>query len=354
MARTSFWQDANRRFRLVGLVCLALLPALPWLSVHAVRAAETVRVTPRQAEIIEDLETYKPEWDENPGVWMLGRWDSDSGFEQLVSLPAAPGNAAERFRLLEDLFPSEKELLEAGGEQTRGVDALIEAAGMAECRFIPDYYPPYESTEARQPEFVVIRMYFQALLQRADAAARAGNTEEADRCYQAALACGRHLTNDKSSSLIYVTGLIFKQQAAQAYVRYLQNVGNPAKSALASTYLRRIVEVMRAWTWKMNTALGEMDGFACLPAVLLVATEDQEVFWRKAAVEKLGMLRYGIPDFATNSVKRDPYYEAMADNALRDVARNDPDASVRKLAIWVAMNLNLSGYKEMRQIFLVD
>lgn len=349
-----FWQDSNRRFWFAEAVFLVFGVIAPVAAPARVCSGESDALTPRQLEILDNLESHRPNWEpEHDGAWLLESWDSNVGLDTMLGLPRKPGNAAEQYRLLEEYFPAEESLLREGGEQTRGVEALLVAAEMSECRFSPEYYPSYETSESRQPEFVVIRMYFEALLRRAEQAARAGDAREAERCYQTALACGRHFTDDKSSGLIYVTGLIFKQKGAQAYARFLRDSGNVAKTEAVTAFLRRTVELMRAWTWKMNTALGEMADFACLPAVIKIAMEDKEVFWRKAAVEKLGMLRYGILDLAENAVQRDPAWEEKADEALRAVARDDPEPSVRKLAIWVAMNLNPGNYKAMRHVFPV-
>lgn len=346
MAIPIFWQEGVKKYGPA-----APFSALAVLCLFPLLAAAAAEATPRQREILIGLETHRPAWADKTGVWMLGAWDSDSGLERLIRLPDRPGNAAERFRRLEDLYPSEKAGLESGGERSRGVEALLEAAEMGECRFVPEYYPPYESSVSRQPEFVIVKAYFQALLRRAQMAGEAGNAAEAERCFRAALVCGRHLTADRFSNLVYVTGLIFKQQGAQAYARYLRSAGDAGKAAAAEEYANRMVDLMRAWSWKLDTALGESADFACIQAVIRVATDDKEVFWRKAAVEKLGVLRYGVLDLAGNTARRNLEWEKMADDALRGVASSDPDPSVRRLAIWVAMNLTFSGYAYMKHEF---
>lgn len=95
-------------------------------------------------------------------------------------------------------------------------------------------------------------------------------------------------------------------------------------------YATYLGHVMRAFVWKANVALGEFDGFACLPAVIRVALEDVEPFWRKEAVIRLATLRYGVPDATGRVESRHPGFEQAADAALARVASSDPDLTVRR------------------------
>lgn len=307
--------------------------------------------TERQREIVRELETFRPSWAADGGVWMLERWDTDAGLDGLVTLPSARGNAAERFYMLEHIYPSEADALRVDGAGTRGVDLLLEAADMELCRFIPDYYPEFDSTDAKQPDFKVMREYLQGLLRRGEKAMQAGDGGTAERCYRAALLCGRHLTEDKSSSIIFVTGLIFKLRGAQGYAGYLLRAGQGNKADLVKAYADRLAEVMRAFTWKANVALSEFGGFACLPAVVRIIRDDAEVFWRKEAVVRLATLRYGVPDAAGAVVERDLRSERIADEALSEAAERDPDDSVRRLAIWAALNVTPKDYAGMEHRF---
>lgn len=317
---------------------------------HCVAGAAdaALKPTPRQLEIVKVLETTRPAWASGDGVWMLGEWDTDVGLDRIVDLPAGRGNAAEKFRLIEDLYLEEKDALAEGGEDTRGVAALLEAADMAECRLIPDFYPEYDNIEAKQPDFMVLRLYLDALLRRAERALRNGNAVEAERCYRAGLVCGMHLTGDKSSSVVFATGLFFKLNAASAYHGYLARRGDSARAEALKGFIEVIRTILRAYSWKSTVALGEMDHFACLPAVIRIAREDREVFWRKEAVLRLSRLRYGVPLYVENRadgiVLRNPDYEQVADSVLSAVAAQDPEPSVRRLAVWAAGNLGLGEY----------
>lgn len=316
-------------------------------------AAEPTRIAMdgRQGEILRELESFRPPGDSRPGVWMLEVWNSDEGLENLVSFPGAQVNAAGFFKRAEELYPAEKEMLADQGENAKGVDCFLEAATAGYCRFMPDYYPVFVTTESPQPDFQVMRLYLQALLRRGEVAEERGDKALAERCFQAALVCGWHLTNDKSSGLIYITGIIFKYRAARAYANFLVRTGDPGRAELARHYAERVSVIMRAFLWKANTALSEFDGFACLPAVIRILSEDREVFWRKEAVVRLATLRYGIPDANGATIHRNPAAEKIADAALAKAASEDPDQTVRKLAIWVARNIRPQNYDELRHEF---
>lgn len=318
-------------------------------------AGETIRETPRrtarQGEIMREMESFRPSGAADPGVWMLSVWDTDDGLENLVSFPSGPDNAAAHFKTLEELYPSESASLREDGSDTRGVLALLEAADAGECRLMPEYYPEFDSAESKQPDFRVLREYLQGLLRRAEKAERAGDPRGAERCHRAALVCGRHLTNDKSSSIVFVTGLIFKMRGAQAYAAYLLRAGQAEKSALAKAYADKTAEAMRAFTWKANVALGEFNNFACLPATARIAKEDAEIFWRKEATVRLATLRYGVPDGRGTVIERDPEAERIADETLSAVAERDPDRTVRRLAVWAALRITPKNYAEMEHRF---
>jgi hypothetical protein len=349
--RVESWKNRLMRFFLQAFwavfacLCYASLPSASW-------SAELLARTARQREIVLELDAFRPE-QVAPGErpWMLSRWDTDAGLEGIVRLPDGGGNAARHFKLLEEYYPSEKASLAEGGEDSMGVRALLDAAEAAECRFSPDYYPEVTGADVPQPDFRIMREYLQALLRRGERSAARGDGPDAERCFRAALLCGRHLTSARPSSVVYVTGLIFKVRGAQAYQNYLLRAGDAARSAKTGEYAETLSVLMRAFLWKANTALSEFEGFACLPGVVRVAREDAEAFWRKEAVIRLATLRYGIPDEAGGSVRRNPEFEAVADETLAWVAANDADASVRQMAVWAALNVTPRNYEALRHEF---
>ncbi len=341
-------QNCMRNASLLQAACAVLLLLL---AVGPVVAGDAPRLSSRQQDILRELESFRPTGDSAGGVWMLSRWDTDSGLDGLVALPTAPGNAAARFKLMEDAYPEEKAVLETGGEQSRGVELLLEAADIGRCALTPEYYPEFTSVNAKQPDFSIFRQYLQALLRRAETASTRGDSAEAERCYRAALICGWHLTTDRSSSIVFVTGLIFKMRAAQGMTSLFLRTGDSRRLGLARAYSENLSGIMRAFVWKANIALGEMDGFACLPAVCRVALDDAEPFWRKEAVVRLATLRYGLPDTGAATVKRHPGWERVADEALSRVFNTDADPTVRQFALWAAQNVRPDNYAAMRHDF---
>lgn len=340
---------ARARFVLVSALFLA--SALSFFPACGGENGSGVAPETRQQEILQELSTFRPPGNDGSSVWMLDVWDSDAGLERLVSFPAGEENAAASFKRIEEVYPLEKDTLDERGHESRGVDLLLAAARAGRCRFMPDHYPEFVSTETAQPDFQVLRVYLQALLRRAEAAERRGDFTDAEECYRAAMICGWHLTSDKSSGLIYITGIIFKFRAAQAYAAYLLRRGRQADVEAAKSYVEHTSMLMRAFLWKANTALSEFDGFACLPTIIRIVREDKEVFWRKEAVVRLGTIRYGVPDVDRKTIRRNLAFEKQADAALSRAASEDPDPTVRRLAIWVAMNVKPPNYAEMRHIF---
>lgn len=332
-----------RKSVLFVLLWLPLLPA-------AVAADNDKPYTARQAEILRDLLTLRPETLPAGEVWMLGKWDTEEGLAALAPFPANPENAAENFFRLEELYPQEKADLDAGGVDTRGVFELLAAAEKGECRLAPSFYPVFDRVTAKQPDFVVLRAYLKALQARAAQSEARGDMREAERCHRAAMLCGRHLTLDRSSALVYMTGLIFKLRGAQGYEAFLRRAGREEADA-ARRYGERLADFLRFFYWKANVALNEMEAFACLPATIRVAQEDAEACWRKEAVVRLALMRHGVPDLERRTIHRNQEWEYQAEAALSQVAETDPDLSVRRLAVWVVVNLKPEMYEQLEHKF---
>ncbi len=282
---------------------------------------------------------------------MLDQWDTDAGLEKVVVFPTRPGNAAQHFRRLEELYAQEKDETNFVGDSS-GVLELLRAAEVAECRLSPDYYPLYETADSPQPEFMVLRSYLQDLL---DSAAKQeeeyGNIGEADRRYQAALLCGRHLTSDKSTTIVYMTGLLFKLRGAQAYELFLRRQSRSADAKLLREYISRTGELIRLFHWKANSALGATNNFASLPVSVDIALRDKERCWRADAVVKLAIFRHGAPDTELKELQRNTEWENLAEKTLEQVVSNDPDPSIRKLAAWAIVNITPEYFSTMQHQF---
>ena len=304
----------------------------------------------RQTEVLARFRSYAPEGAAG-GTWMLGVWDSDDGFDELVVMPSGTGNAAANFVKLEELYRLEEARVQRGDPDVDGVRELLAAAEAAHCRLAPDYYPPFTTVNDKQPDFMILRYYLGSLLKHAERLEAVGDRLGAERAYQAALICGRHLTNDRYSAIVYITGMIFKLRGAQEYERFLRRIGNPVKAEAAKGYAARMMVLLKFSVWKTNEALSDMDDFACLPTTILVATGDSEVCWRKEAVVRLAMIRHGVPDKELKTLTRNPKWERLAEKALSLVVATDQDASVRALAAWAALNVRPENYESMTHVF---
>jgi hypothetical protein len=307
--------------------------------------------SPQQTELLELLSTLRPSWLAFEGTWMLDEWDTDAGLEKLVIFPTKQGNAAEHFQRLEALYAEEKDETNIIGDSS-GILELLRAAEVAECRLSPDHYPLYESADSRQPDFLVLRSYLQDLL---DSAVKQeeeyGNIGEADRRYQAALLCGRHLTNDKSTTVVYLTGLLFKLRGAQAYELFLRRQSRSTEAKLMREYISRTGELIRLFHWKANSALGTLEDFASLPVSVEIALRDKEKCWRADAVTRLAIFRHGAPDTDMKELTRSTVWESVAEKALEQVVSDDPNPSIRKLAAWAIINISPNYFSTLPQQF---
>ncbi|MDR2391643.1 MAG: hypothetical protein LBE84_08200 [Planctomycetota bacterium] len=332
----------------------AFFAILAFSLAQGIRAGDDVGITPRQAEILHDLSTFAPVgYGSSMSVpWMLSIWDTDAGLAELTPFPAGTENAAAAFSRLEKLYPTEKDILADGGEDSGGVLELLAAARMGECRLTPEYYPDFDRLTAQQPDFAVLRSYLEALRRRAARAEREGRPAEAQEALQAILLCGRHLTRDKSTILVYMTGLIFKLRGIQDSRAFLIRTGRIGMAEHAAAYADRLGEILRLFHWKSGSALGEMERFASLPATARIAREDAETCWRKEAILRLGIIRHGVVDKDRKIVQRHSLFERNAEIALEQAATGDPDPGVRRLAIWSALNVRPDSFVSLRHIFI--
>ena len=319
---------------------------------QGIRAGEDAGISSRQAEILRDLSTLAPAGYVGDAPWMLSAWDTDTGLEELAPFPTGEENAAAAFSRLEKLYPLEKDLLAESGEDSGGVMELLAAARMGECRLTPEYYPEFDRLTARQPDFAVLRIYLEALRRRSARAEREGRPSEAQEALRAILLCGRHLTRDRSTVLIYMTGLIFKLRGIQDIRAFLVRMGRIDEAGHAAAYADRLGEALRLFNWKSGVALGEMEDFACLPAAARIAREDAEACWRKEAILRLGILRHGVADRDRQIVRRHPRFEREAEKALERAAARDPDPGVRRLAVWAALNVKPESFASFRHDFI--
>lgn len=333
---------------------LVVLPLIALFGAFAAGAGEPP-VLPefdsRQTALMNELHSLSPSWIDSGGEWMLDSWAWDLGLEKIVVFPTAPGNAARHFKRLEEVYPAEKEAGDGMGDSA-GLLELLKAAGLADCSLAPDFYPEFVSMDSPQPDFMILRGYLRELLDSAERQEMLyGNPAEAQRRYQAGLLCGWHLARDRGTVLVYLTGLIFQLRSAQGYEMFLRRQGRSAEARDVRDFLERLAEVLRLLHWKANSALGAMDGFACLPATLEIAFRDKEPCWRSEAVLKLAILRHGAPNAGLGELLRDPAWEKAAEEGLVRVAAEDPEERVRRLAAWAAVSVRPDKFENLRHRF---
>lgn len=310
-------------------------------------------LTARQSEILHSLQTLKPPdlADDQAIPWMLKHWESTISLADIFN-PTGSGNAADHFAKLDGLYGKERQHPGATVDvNSKGVEELLLAAQMPVCRMTPDAYPPFLEGTVRQPDFLAYRAYQQALLARAESQWLEGNNGEAEKFYQAALICGMHLANDRSTLVVYLTGLIFKLRAAQGYARFLSGCQRFDEARRMELLVEETMQFMRAFYWKSSTALGEFLNFASLPALIEVALRDEDVCWRQEAVIRLGVFRHGAPNWVKNAMDHDRGWEKLSEETLTHVASSDPSPSLRKLTLWTIRTVTPELYKTMEHRF---
>lgn len=294
---------------------------------------------------------------------LLAVWDSDGDPTLWASWqPAEPeeGNAAVHFHRLAALYPEERD---PGKRITvppasQGVQELLAAARKSECRFGPGDYPPPESGDALQPDYVVLLSYARALLRQAGRLADAGRFADAEAAFRAGLLCGRHLTNAADTLLVYMAGLSIKRRSALAYAGFLRERMR-VEEALRLEELARFFQIInKRVEYKSQTILGDMPKFNCLPAMVKIAREDRRGCWRREAVMRLGVFRWGAPagqvdEEGKQVMDHDAGWQRLAASTLAWVENNDPEPSIRQLAVWSVQQLTPEKFVDMRHRALV-
>jgi len=286
---------------------------------------------------------------------MLSHWDTDRGLESLVTLPTGEGNAAEYYAKLEALYAKGREQDKITvSPQSQGVQEILAASKIRSCQLTPNYYPAMESGTSNQPDIVVFQAYANALLEYArDLSKEDGKTRAAVEAYQAALIFGWHLTGERPNLVTFMLGITIKLKATRAYGRYLQRLLYLEQAHAADVYVRQLSEVLRRLMAKTQVYLGDFENFNCLYATIKIAKEDKDYLWRQEAVLRLGVLRHGAPDRTMKNIVKDKNLQRLATDTLMQVAENDPQPWIRKLAQWSIQNVTPERFQEMRKKVLL-
>ena len=332
------------------------------MSTHLFEADAAAPVSAEEIASSASLTAIQREWLSQATPELLAAWDTDG--PDLMWQPwrenqTEDGNAALHIARLKDLYLAEKhEGRLSVPPSSQGVLELIRAARQAHCRLSPDFYPEPETGDSEQPDYIVLLAYAMALLDHARQLADQGEMADAEEAYRSGLLVGRHLTDDAPTLLMFMAGRSIKERSATAYARHLRRLLRDQEAALLERYVEGLQAITQRINFKSQMLLGDMARFNCLPAAIRIAKEDQARFWRQEAVMRLGVMRWGAPSEAADDdesmiMEHDARLQQMAADALEWVSENDPDPTVRQLALWAFNHLTPERFVDMRHQALV-
>lgn len=281
----------------------------------------------------------------------LEKIDTNSGLELLTGFPTAAGNAADHYARLEMLFNEDREAPDKFSikKRSKGLNEILRAVSIKECRLSPDYYPQMSQGTAKQPDIVVFMAYTQALFNLAKELEEKSDYKGAGAVYRSALIFGWHLTQNPPSLLCQILGTRIKYLAAEQYARFLQRNLDMKRSEAASNYAKNLLKAQEFTTRKLNYFLGNMFGFNCLYSAIRVATADSDPVWRQEAIMRLGVFRHGVPGSDGTIIANDPAQQAIADKALVSITSNASPEYLRQLAAWSIQKLTPESFKKIRE-----
>lgn len=273
----------------------------------------------------------------------LKKIDSDSGLEKLTGFPTGAGNAAQHYAKLEELFKTDRvdEKSLALKPRASGISEIFKAVTLRECKFTPDFYPPLTAGTAKQPDVLVFLSYAQALLELAKELENKQDFKGAGLIYQSGLIFGWHLTQNPESLLVLMLGVRIKGMFAKRYgefARLQYGFDNPREKA-ASAYFTLLTHAQTMFERKLGYFLGNTLAFNSLYSVIRVATEDEDQAWRREAIVRLGVYRFGAPGSGGEIIYTDAERQKAAEQALAQIAEKDANATNRELAVWAINKL---------------
>ncbi len=277
--------------------------------------------------------------------------DTDAGLEQLTSFPEKAGNAADNYARLEMLFNEDRETPESFKvkKRSKGLNEILRAVSIKDCRLTPDYYPPMTDASVRQPDIIVFIAYAQAIFELAKELEEKGDFKGAGAVYRSALIFGWHLTKNAPSMLVQMLGIRIKFAAAKEYSQFLQRNLDMKRHELAEQYIDKLEKAQELYSRKLNIFLGTMYGFNSLFCCIRVATEDADPVWRQEAVLRLAVFRHGVPGSEGQILVTNDEAQGYADRALIYVTENGQPESIRKLAAWSIKQLTPESFIKLRE-----
>lgn len=281
----------------------------------------------------------------------LGLIDTDAGLETLTSFPEKAGNAADHYARLEMLFNEDRETPESFKikKRSKGLNEILRAVSIKDCRLSPDYYPAMTDASVRQPDIIVFISYAQAIFELAKELEEKGDFKGAGAVYRSALIFGWHLTKNPPSMLVQMLGIRIKFAAAKEYSQFLQRNLDMKRHQAAEQYVERLEKAQELYSRKLNIFIGSVYGFNSLFCCIRVATEDADPVWRQEAVLRLAVFRHGVPGSEGQIITKNEAAQGYADRALVYVTENGQPETLRKLAAWSIRQLTPESFIKLRE-----
>ncbi len=286
---------------------------------------------------------------------MLSHWEIDRDLDKLVNLPTGKGNAAEYYARLEACYPNEREKDKLTvNPHGKGVQIILAAARIRDCRLTPKYYPNMETGTSNQPDILVFQAYAKALLKYAKILEQQEEYNQAAMALRAGLVWGWHLCRDRSNLVTLMLGLSIELQFARSYSRFLHRMLHFEKGKAADRYAEHTLKFMRRLVAKSQVFLGDFKNFNCIYSTIKIAKYDKDYLWRQEAVLRLAVLRHGAPERGNKNVVNDKNLQRLATDTLIHVAENDPKPWIRKLAQWSIQHVTHENFQNMRHKSLLS
>lgn len=271
----------------------------------------------------------------------LQKIDTDAGLDKITGLPTGAGNAAAHYAKLEQLFATDRENPQSLRMKPRcqGVSEIFKAVMIRDCRLSPEFYPALTSGEVKQPDMLVFLAYAGALIDLAKELENKQDFKGAELVYRSGLIFGWHLTQHPESLLVFSIGIRIKGLVAKAYSQFLFRKTDLTRQKAVDAYYEMLGHAQSKLERKLSYFLGNTLAFNSLYSAIRIATEDQDVFWRREAVIRLGVYRHGAPGSSGEIIFTDPERQKSADAVLTHIAESDSDDACRELAAWVIKHL---------------
>lgn len=279
----------------------------------------------------------------------LTRWQTDAGFDKVVTVPSGAGNAAVDYARVETLFAGDFDSAEGVVKVAgKGLEAILAATRKRECDLVPAYLKPMVDQHTPAPNGKVFLHYVDALKRSAASLEERGQFAAAVRALESIVIMGWHFTEDRPSVVTYSLGLTIQAHGCNELEGFWMRQLDIKRGRQCREYKTTLRKVMQDVTFKARFLLGKWDQFASLEACRRVVMEDEELVWRQEAALNLGAMQNGWPRQSFADWAKDPVQQRVAREALQHMADQDAAESGRKLAAWCLENMTIDRIREWR------